>query len=262
MSARARGGAGPMIRPQWTLSMAVALAAIGFVAAAQWNSSLAREEFVTSAQRVLVTRAEELQREQDTLRTRIEQADADLQELQERAASSRAELDLVNERLEAARIVAGRAELRGPGMVLEIADSLREVPPGESAGFFIVVADLRDIVAALWGSGAEAISISGSATEGAPAERLVASSSIYGGGAGILINGTALSPPYRITAIGPDGLHDRFQAHPAFLARVLPRIEAYDLQFESEARAEVTVPAFLAIPPLRWGVPVDEAGGP
>ena len=62
-------------RPQWAISIAAALAVIGFVGAAQWNSSLARQEFVTSAQRVLITEAEQLQRQQETLRAEIEEAE-------------------------------------------------------------------------------------------------------------------------------------------------------------------------------------------
>jgi uncharacterized protein HemX len=58
-------------RRAWVISIAAALGVIGFVAAAQWNSSLARQEFITSAQRVLITAAEQAQREQERLRTRL-----------------------------------------------------------------------------------------------------------------------------------------------------------------------------------------------
>ena len=44
----------------------------------------------------------------------------------------------------------------------------------------------------------------------------MATSSIYGVGASVLVN-TVLSPPFRIQAIGTDGLLERFLAHPAFL---------------------------------------------
>ena len=69
----------------------------------------------------------------------------------------------------------------------------------------------------------------------------------------------SLSPPFRIEAIGADGLHDRFLAHPSYLARVARRIDAYGLQFASEARDELTLPAFIGNTRLRWGAPVPEA---
>jgi uncharacterized protein YlxW (UPF0749 family) len=245
-------------RRSWAISIAVALGVIGFVGAAQWNSSLARQDFITSAQRVLITEAEQAQREQERLRDEIEDAEARVQSFQEADVGSQAAREQLNLELADARLKTGLTEVAGPGMVLEISDSQRQVPVGESAtNYIVLVDDLRDIVTALWASGADAISISGSLTADAPAERLVASSSIYGAGSAILVNAVPLSPPFRIEAIGPDGLHDRFLANPSFLARVARRIDAYGLEFASEARDEVFVPEFIGNTRLRWGTPVS-----
>jgi uncharacterized protein YlxW (UPF0749 family) len=246
-------------RPQWAISIAAALAIIGFVGAAQWNSSLARQEFITSAQRVLITEAEQAQRQQEMLREEIEEAEARVRSFQERGEGSLSQLEALNQSLDAARLESGLEDVRGPGVVIEIADSQRPVPGGESpTNYIVLVDDVRDIVTALWASGAEAITIAGGAAAGIPSERLVATTSIYGVGASILVNTAFLSPPFRIEAIGPDGLHDRFLSHPAFLARVERRIEAYGLQFASEARDELTLPAFVGNTRLRWGAPVQD----
>jgi uncharacterized protein YlxW (UPF0749 family) len=247
------------VRPQWAISIGLGLGIIGFVGAAQWNSSLARQEFITSAQRVLITQAEQLQRQQETLRSEIEDADVRVREFQEADEGSQATLGQLTEALGIARIAAGVQSIRGPGVVIEIADSQRPVPAGENAANYIVlVDDLRDLVTALWASGAEGITIAGGAAAGIPAERIVGTSSIDGAGPAILVNSARLSPPYRIEAVGPDGLHDRFLASPAYLARVAQRIEAYGLQFASEARDEVTLPGFIGGTRLRWGAPMEE----
>ena len=249
-----------LTRPQWAISVGLGLAVIGFVGAAQWNSSLARQEFITSAQTVLITQAEQLQRNQETLREEIEAADDRVQGFQEQDAGSQAALRQLSEDLAAVRLAIGLEEVRGPGVVLEIADSQRAVPVGESAtNYIVLVDDLRDIVTALWAAGAEAITIDGGAAEGIPAERVVASTSIDGAGPAILVNSARLSPPYRIEAIGPDGLHERFLTHPTYLARVARRIEAYGLQFASEARDELTLAGFIGNTRLRWGAPIAEA---
>ncbi|HET9416054.1 MAG TPA: DUF881 domain-containing protein [Candidatus Limnocylindria bacterium] len=248
-----------LTRPQWAISVGLGLAVIGFVGAAQWNSSLARTEFITSAQRVLISEAEEAQRQQETLRAEIEIADERVQEFQARDAGSQAALQALNEELAAARLAGGLDEVRGPGLVMEIADSIRQVPEGESGTPYLVLADdLRDIVTALWASGAEAITIAGGASEGVDAERIAATTSIDGAGNAILVNEARLTPPYRIEAIGPDGLLDRFLANPTYLSRVARRIEAYGLQFAHEARDEVTLPAFIGNTRMRWGAPVTE----
>jgi uncharacterized protein YlxW (UPF0749 family) len=236
------------VRPQWAISVGVALAAIGFVGAAQWNSSLARQEFVTSAQRVLISEAQDLQREQDDLRAQIEEAEDRVRSFQTTSAGSQAQLDQINSDLAEARLESGLLAVHGPGVVIEIADSTRQVPPGESVNNYLVLADdLRDIVTALWASGAEAITISG--------ERLVSTTSIYSAGSAILVNTVPLVPPYRIEAIGPDGLHDRFLSNQAFLGRVGQRIDAYGLQFATEARDDLQLPAFVGNTRMRWGAP-------
>lgn len=247
-------------RPAWSISIAVALGLIGFVGAAQWNSSLARQQFVTSAQAALIAQAEQLQREQEQLRAEFEEAEGRVQEFQASESGSLAAVEEVNRELAAARLATGLATVTGPGMVLEIADSQREVPFGErNTDYIVLVDDLRDIVTALWASGAEAITIGGAAGEGSPApERLVANSSIYGAGSAVLVNAVQLSPPFRIEAIGPAGLHDRFLAHPSFLASVSRRIDAYGLEFASEERAELTLDGFVGNTRLRWGAPVEE----
>lgn len=244
-------------RPQWAISIGLALAVIGFIGAAQWNSSLGRQEFVTSAQRVLVSEAEQAQRQQESLRTQIEEAEARLREFQARDEGSRTVQERLNQEVAAARLIAGLTDVRGPGVVIEIADSLQPVPPdGRDANYLVLTDDVRDIVTALWGSGAEAISISGGGA--GPSERLVTTTSIYGVGSSILVNTAFLSPPFRIEAIGPEGLADRFQAHPSYLTRVAARIDAYGLQFAWEPRDEVIVEAFVGNTRLRYGAPLTE----
>ena len=77
-------------RRAWVISVAAALGVIGFVGAAQWNSSLARQEFITSAQRVLITEAEQATREQERLRAEIEEAEARVRSFQEADVGSQA----------------------------------------------------------------------------------------------------------------------------------------------------------------------------
>jgi uncharacterized protein YlxW (UPF0749 family) len=246
--------------PRWAISIGLALAAIGFVGAAQWNSSTVRQQVISSAQGVLVVQAEQRQREQEQLRAQIEEAEDRVGEFQEQSAGSQSATDRLNQDLAAARLAVGLSDVTGPGVVIEIADSTREVPAGENpSNYFVLSDDLRDIVAALWASGAEAITIAGGATEGgAPAERIVATTSIYGAGSAILVNQALLSPPFRIEAIGPDDLHGRFLANPFYIGRLALRIQTFGLQFASEARDELRLPAFIGNTRLRWGAPERE----
>lgn len=243
-SLRSRFGTG------WALSIAAALAIVGFVGAAQWNSSGQREQFTTSAQQVLAGQVLQLESEQDDLRGQIATAEEEVQRFQDESTSSSEVLAALNRQLADARLAAGLTDVRGPGVIIEIADSQRVVPPGENpANFIVLVDDLRDIVAALWASGAEAIAING--------ERLVATSSIYAVGASVLVNTAFLSPPFRIEAIGPDGLLDRFGSHEAFTGRAAQRIEFFGLEFATAPADDLRLPAFVGTTRFRWAVPLE-----
>jgi uncharacterized protein YlxW (UPF0749 family) len=236
----------------WGVSIAIALAVVGFVGAIQWNSSLAREEFTTSAQQFLANQVVQLESEQRELRSQIAVAEEEVQRFQEESTTSSVALEALNQRLAAARLDVGLTSVRGPGVIVEIADSKRVVPQGENpASFIVLVDDLRDIVTALWASGAEAISIND--------ERLVATTSIYGVGASVLVNTAFLSPPFRIEAIGTEGLLDRFQTNPAYLGRVAHRINFFGLEFASQVSGELTLPAFVGTTRFRWAVPAEDA---
>jgi uncharacterized protein YlxW (UPF0749 family) len=240
-------------RPQagWAISIALALCVVGFVGAIQWNSSVAREVFTTSAQQTLARQITALEAEQNDLRTQIGGAEAEVQRVQAESTSDSAALKQLNDQLAAARLRVGLTAVTGPGVIVEIADSKRVVPPGENpSNFIVLVDDLRDIVAALWGSGAEAISVND--------ERLVATSSIYGVGASVLVNTAFLSPPFRIQAIGSDSLLERFQDSDAFRGRVAQRIDIFGLEFAAQAAGDLQIPAFVGSTRFRWAVPQGE----
>ncbi|HEX5396943.1 MAG TPA: DUF881 domain-containing protein [Candidatus Limnocylindria bacterium] len=240
------------LRPQWALSLAAALTVVGFVAAAQWNGSLGRQEFTTSAQDVLSRQVAALEAEQKRLRAGISDAEHQVQDFQEKAAGSQSVRDELQGQLDAARLAAALTPVGGPGIVIEIADSKRIVPAGDNpSNYIVLVDDLRDIVTALWASGADAISING--------ERLSATTSIYGVGSSVLVNSSFLSPVFRIEAIGSDGLLDRFSNSPAFLARVSQRITSFGLEFATATADDLQLPAYVGNTAFKWGVPVEAA---
>ena len=241
------------VRSSWVVSMAAALAIVGFAAAAQWNSFLERHAFTTSAQQALSAQVVQLEAEQESLLSQLAAAQAELQRLQAEDAGSQTALAEVNRRLADTRLAAGLSRIHGPGVRVEIADSLRNVPAGENPASYIVQPDdLRDLVAALWASGAEGISING--------ERLVATSSIYGVGASVLVNTAFLSPPFEVAAVGPPDLEQAMETNPAYLGRVARRIDIFGLQFRISSEADIELPAFIGNTLLRWAVPDQDVG--
>ncbi|XAS75368.1 DUF881 domain-containing protein [Dermatophilaceae bacterium Sec6.4] len=108
----------------------------------------------------------------------------------------------------------GLTAVRGPGIVLQVDDAPGSDPgsgadpradPGNTAAGGqgqLSSTDLQLITNGLWQSGAEAIAING--------QRLTAQSAIRSAGQAILVNFTALQPPYTVSAIGPASMGKDF----------------------------------------------------
>jgi hypothetical protein len=73
------------------------------------------------------------------------------------------------------------------------------------------------------------------------------------------VNTAFLSPPFRIEAIGPGELEERFRTDPAYLGRVAQRIEAFDLEFAMVSNPELRLEPFIGSTRLRWAVPLEAA---
>ena len=121
-----------LVSRQWAVSIAAALAVIGFVGYAQWNGSPERAQFATSVQQVLADQVSKLEDEQEDLRGQLAAAEAQVLDFQTASTTSSSALAEVNRRLEAARLAAGLMPLQGPGVIVEISDSKRVIPDGEN----------------------------------------------------------------------------------------------------------------------------------
>lgn len=94
-------------------------------------------------------------------------------------------------------VPAGLTTVHGPGVEVVLDDA-----PGQPAGvdvdpnqLVVHQSDLQAVVNALWGGGAEAMSIAG--------QRVIATSAVRCVGNTLLLNGEVFSPPFRVAAIGP-----------------------------------------------------------
>jgi len=198
----------------------VLCAAVGFALAVQVRQSAA--DHLSSA------RQDELVRLLDDVTVRAERLDDEVARLEEtrdelRSGSGRARaaLELAQERAESEGILSGRLPAEGPGLQLTIDD-----PTGalEASQLFNVLEELRN-------AGSEAAELNG--------VRLVTSSWFVDGDRGIVVDGEALTPPYRWTVIGDPATMDRALEIPGgALATV--RTAGAEATTSREDRVEVT----------------------
>jgi hypothetical protein len=144
--------------------------------------------------------------------------------------------DQARSRLERLRIATGQTEVFGNGVTVTIDDApldplVTDTPPGR-----VIDRDLQMIVNGLWQAGATDIAING--------RRITPTSAIRAAGEAILVNYRPMSPPYVVSAIGPDAdkLAGRFRDNAAGL--LLEELEAkYGVIWELQRVGNITLPA-------------------
>jgi len=106
------------------------------------------------------------------------------------------------------QVVAGLTAIKGPGVVITMADHPKAAEGGGTDGFLFGIVhdfDILQVVNELRAAGAEAIAVQGAGNQ--PATRITNFSAIRCVGPTIYINEERVAAPFRIHAVGnPDGL--------------------------------------------------------
>jgi uncharacterized protein YlxW (UPF0749 family) len=179
-----------------------------------------------------------LRADAEKLRAQVDQA--------RRAATGRQTgADQLDQQLGAVRDTAGLAAVEGAGLKITLDDSDQKPTPGEDPNDLVIHSqDVQAAVNAAWRAGAEAMSISD--------ERLVTTSAVICVGNTLLINGTVLSPPYVISAIGAN--RTKFESDS--LVRILHQdASAFGLRFSVTREDHLRLPAYDGAVGLRYARP-------
>lgn len=178
------------------LALMVPTIVFGFLVAMQWATFA-----LPGAQEVgiryidplsgTVTR---LQEEQTALKAQLTDIRTKLDDVQRTAAAQSGTVKELQTRIDDLKASAGLTEVRGEGVVVTL-DTVRVPGAKEQERQVCLAPDLTDIVNATWRGGARAVAVN--------SERLVASSSVYCVGATIVVNGSIVSAPFAVSAVGP-----------------------------------------------------------
>lgn len=243
--------------PSWQVTLGGALLVLGFLIAAQLASEGPRIRYTTQERTPLVETALDLQAQQESLKAQILQLRADIGDLEAAGEGGAVVTQELNAELERARIAAGLAALSGPGVVIQLEDSLVPVPEdGNDRDYLVSGDDVLAVVEELWLAGAEAVAVNG--------ERVASTTAIVDIGGSVLVNGAYIVPPYQVAAIGPDDMFDRLTASPGFTDLLRARAALFGIRVGYVVQAEVDVPAYAGLVNLRYGhvVPGDRPGSP
>jgi uncharacterized protein YlxW (UPF0749 family) len=163
-------------------------------------------------------------------------------------SSTASSAKVLNEQLQAMKVQAGLIPVHGPGVTVTLNDSRQKPPQGMEFDYIVHDSDIRTVINELWLSGAEAISING--------QRVVANTGIRCPGPVTEINGSPMSPPYVIKAIGPpETLESALKVHGGVVDEFGPYLEIKVTREE-----DLVVEAYSGGTQLRYAQPVEPQG--
>jgi uncharacterized protein YlxW (UPF0749 family) len=232
--------------PSWQVTLGAALAALGFLVAAQLSSEGPRIRYTSQERTPLVETALDLQAQQEQLKQQVLEARQAIQDLEASGQGGAALTQDLNRQLEDARIAAGLVAMTGPGLVIQLTDSTLAAPPDGTARDYLVSGqDVLAVVEELWLAGAEAVSVNG--------ERVTAATAIVDIGGSVLVNSAYVAPPYEVRAIGPSDLFNRLTRSPGFVDFIRARAESFGIGVGYVVSDTVDLPAYAGSVNLRHG---------
>jgi len=241
----AGGGAADRWRHGARGATLVTLLLVGLLFAVAYRQVLAEEPTRTKVRSDLEEQIRERSATAEDLQAQVEELRQEVAQLQAR------ELDDPQVRqLRELEAAAGLTKVRGDGVVIEVADGPSQVDPVTGVPAIdpearVLDVDLQRIVNGLWAAGAEAIAVND--------RRLTANSTIRSASAAILVDRLPVASPYRVAAIGPDDLAERFDG--SATAQVMRQLtEEYGITYEVRRVDDLTLPAATA-PKLHHATP-------
>ena len=131
-------------------------------------------------------------------------------------------------------LAAAGTAVTGPGVAVTVQDAEVDAVTGlVPEGGEVLDRDLQLVANGLWQAGAEAVAVND--------HRLGATTAIRAAGEAILLDLRPLVPPYVVTAVGDEGLADRFDEGPA-AAQLRGLARDYGLRWMAERADLVTLP--------------------
>jgi uncharacterized protein YlxW (UPF0749 family) len=170
----------------------------------------------------------------------LESLNTEVDELTQKGAPGNAQVDAIKAKGDALVVAAGRTDVEGPGVEVQLTDSklaVDKLPEGFSADDIVVhQQDVQAVVNALWAGGAEAMMIQD--------QRIISTSAVRCVGNTLILQGRVYSPPYVISAIGnQNNLKDALERSPT-VSIYRQWVGAVGVGYDVTTRSKQTFPAY------------------
>lgn len=175
----------------------------------------------------------------------------DLEALRDQAAELTERVDLLSAHLEKGGVEKAQAQvqgLSGPAGLLPVAgagvtitledapEQIRDTTDVDVKDLIVHQQDIQAVVNALWGGGAEAMTIQG--------QRIISTTGIKCVGNTVVLHDVPYAPPYVISAIGPiDQMLDSVASDP-YIDLYLQFVDEYSLGWDLEVDSSLKLPGY------------------
>ncbi len=239
----------------WQFPVAIASLVLGIAVSLQFRSTSGAPTQNSNTRMDLIAQNKIVETERNRLSTEVTELRAKMTDLQSTMGLGESVHTDLKSQLEAAQLQAGLNALKGPGVVIRLSDSVRDVGPEQVPyDFLIHDIDLSVLVNELWASGAEAVSVND--------QRIVGRSSIRCVGPAVLINTKQVASPYIVKAIGDVASIEGGLKMPGGFLDSMSRLTNNGGEVVISRMREVQVPAYQGSLIYRYAVPSEpEATG-
>ena len=231
-----------------SLVLLVPAVLFGLLVSVQWRTQAERNELTVRYNTPLLDAANTLQDEQNALKAQLADLRAELDRIQANASTQSDAAKELQARIDTLKAVAGLNERSGDGVEVMLDDARGAAAAKDIEKSICHNTDLTDIVNQAWRGGAEAIAVND--------ERIVGSSSIYCVGSTIMVNGTLMSPPFKVAVIGPQNELLATYEDPTQLRDIKQRRDVYGLGFRVSRASGLRVPAYRGALNVRFASPL------
>jgi uncharacterized protein YlxW (UPF0749 family) len=232
--------------PRW-LALFLPALLLGYLITNQAVTESTRSALSVRYNAPLIDAANSLQKDQTELKTQLADLRARLDTIQKAGAEQSGATADLSRQIQDLKMRSGLLALVGEGIVVTLDDARLPANAKDLDRAICHNTDITDIINAGWQAGAEAIAVNG--------ERMVGTSSVYCVGATIMVNGTLMSPAFRISMIGEQAKLAASLGDARILADIKSRSSAYGLIFQVARQREITVPAYTGSLGARYAVP-------
>lgn len=225
------------------ISIALVCLVLGIMLAVQYRTSNIDNDLLPGRDKELMLKLQTVTEERDSLAREV----ISLREkVSNTGPNDKAIINLQDE-LRKANLAAGLVPIHGPGIILTLNDSPRNLQAGADPNALLVHDDdILRVTNELRSAGAEAISVNN--------ERLIATSEIRCAGNTIQINSSRIAPPFIIKAIGdPDTLHNGVLIKGGYLES----LKVIGIQVQVQKTDEVQIPAYTGLAKYKFSQPVQ-----